>query len=316
MPVRRRRAASVRVRRDGATFTVPCLEGERHIFVMNPDGTFINSFHDAEADQVAWALGASRHPCGRAALSYSTAEIIFDALTGKRDVPGLKHTARNGWRDRCECQTCQPNLTYVPSQEHVTSMAHQAARTGTDPALVREMFRWIEQNARSRRRLPPPRTREDYRVAFARIGVDSRSEQDRWFPIFQQSLITPQFVKAAVPFVGATPGDVHALRIGGVRVEWIRSLAAHTTRSAVAYAHEHNGMLASTLAASRNVDPVLVARFLNAGVTAHFHTYSRAHARPEQVLAVYRATRGEKSLADMLGEGLTVHAAMREVGVV
>jgi hypothetical protein len=129
----------------------------------------------------------------------------------------------------------------------------------------------------------------------------------------RRNLLTPEFVETAIQVVGSGATAVVELREFGVTVNWIRDLHAALDARTLRRVRRNSAAVISGLRTARNVEPGIVARFLKAGVYAHIHTYARAHARPEQVLAVYRATNGERTLAALLAEGMTVPEAVSSV---
>lgn len=306
---------SVRTRNDTATFATSCLDGTEHRFTISLDGTVTNPHHDPEEDAVIEALGGALHPCGTLGRAYTAARVCFDALTGTHDVPGLKKTQRRGWTDGTTCPSCTRDA------RHLATPVHQAARLGTDRHATLTLLRWL---TRRNRVLNPDlhvnpiraswRTTSDgLQEAFGDSpGVSSQLVSFR--SLMLDSLVTPRYVSIAREIVGGSPKAVATLRNTGVRVEWADELLRRTQPRALRYAREHNSLLPTSIGAARNVPAREVARYLNAGVTAHFHTYYTRQVTPQQVIAVYKATNGATTLADLLGT-YTVREALHLVGV-
>jgi hypothetical protein len=311
---------TVRTRLSVATFTVPCLAGETHTVRITTDGQITNPHHDLEADEIILALGGEPHPCGRAVVAFEIARDIYRARAGERDVPNVRGKHGTGWRPRGEgCPDC---TRYSRPMDHFLTPSHQAhVRNVSDLAHpISILVRWLVRNSNAGLAY----TNGDVIATDFPALLDSlRSNR---FTSYQKGLVlTPAFVEAATTVLGAHLGDIYALRSLGVRVEWLRTLTAGLNRSAKAHLvaratasrtrYSTTSKVSTLLNSVRNVDPATVAKFLNAGIYAHIHTYARAHVRPAQVLAVFNATGGDTTLADLMNEGLTVQQALRRVGV-
>lgn len=300
-------AATVRTRLGTAYFVVDCLGGQEHRFTMTLDGQVSNAHHDTEQDAVLLALGGAPHPCNLAQRAHTAAREIFEGLAGEHDLPSLTRT-RGGWRDGHQCRDCSRSL------EHLHTTKHRASLHGTHERLVRTLLAWMKRNSDKHCFSAADATRPTTEFLAAARAVSPDFSPARFRFAVRGSIITAPFVREAAPFSSGKFENVALARGEGVRVEWLRELGAQVRPDALAHALRGDGTLLKTLARSRNVPARAVASYLNAGVTAHFYTYHRAHARPDQVLAVYRATGGRTTLADLLSRGMSVREAMVSVG--
>lgn len=293
----------VRTRGDFATFSLPCGDSE-HSFRADLLGTLIGSPHDPDEAAVMVALGGRPHACGCAVQALQAARISYRAAIGKEDNPAARYRRRNGWvTGDTACAKC---TSYGNTIEHVNSVEHQLGIQGLDEYIpvAKTLLRWFHRRGEASQVL---RTRQELRQAFPRGNRLAFSSSNR------RSCLTPEFIDIALSIVGENYNQVEHLRRNGIKIQWLRSLVANLDGDAKLKISQRNRF--SGLVKARNVDAVTVAKFLNTGIYDHIHTYARAHVRPEQVLAVFRATRGRKTLAEFLEEGLTAPQALASLGL-
>jgi hypothetical protein len=290
---------TARTRGERATLTARCDTGI-HKVTLTITGD-ITTEHDVDVDAVTSALGGPLHPCGQGIASFHAAHAILDAVTGTHDLPGLKWTARKGWSDGHACATCR---NYESGLSHLLSPGHQASRTDGDTHVTRILYGWLTRYD-TRLATPPDRLNPAIKAALNQIDPTASD-----LFIHADRVLHPEYITAAARIVGPHATAIIALRDSGVTVDWIRALARRTRVSAARHAQTTNTTLPRTLIASRNVNPTIVADYLNAGITAHFHTYARVNATPADILAIYRNANG-RTLADLLAEGMTIPDALR-----
>lgn len=294
----------VRTRGDIAHFIVACGD-ESHTLRMNISGEILEGAHDPDEAAVMVALGGRPHPCGCAVQAFKAATITYRAAIGREDNPGARYRRSAGWvTGEARCATCG---SYGNTIEHVNSIEHQLGSQGLSEyvATAKSLLRWLHRRGEASAVL---RNRQEIRQAFP------RSARVLWASSSRRAVLTPAFVNLALEIVGDNYQQVEQLRRNGIKVQWLRLLVANLTPEAKAKIAQRSRF--SGLLKARNVDPATVAKFLNAGIYDHIHTYARAHVRPEQVLAVFRATRGRKTLADFMDEGMTAPQALASLGLV
>lgn len=294
---------SVRTRGDLASFSLTCGDTQ-HTFRADLNGNLIDSPHDPDEAAVMVALGGRPHACGCAVQAFKAARISYRAAIGKEDNPSARYRRRNGWvTGDVECSQCN---SYGNTIEHINSVEHQLGIQGLEEYIPagKALLRWLHRRGESASVL---RTRQELRQAFPRGHRLAFSASSR------RSFLTPEFISNALSIVGENYHQVEQMRRQGIKVQWLRSLVSHLdsdTKDKIARRNRFSGLFKA-----RNVEAVTVARFLNAGIYDHIHTYARAHVRPEQVLAVFRATRGRKTLAEFLDEGMTAPQALASLGL-
>lgn len=296
MPIR------VRTRGELATVVTTCADGAEHRFTITPDGVTSNTHHDADEDAVVIALGGAPSACGQAMLAFEAARTAHQAHQGIRDVKGLRWTRRRGWT---LTDTLAGSLSDLSNARRVA----QAKNLDSDYQHAADiMFRWLT------------RTRGEsiiYSEAndlFADFPIFN-TRQNRYLSGGQirHLMLTKQFIDDARIVVGNDLQKVCHLRNSGITTHWLHSLVSNLRPRTARSLARHGEDLITALRGARNVEARVVAGFLNAGIYAHLHTYARAHARPDQVLTVYRATNGQTTLADLLGQGLGLTDAIRSV---
>lgn len=293
---------TVRTRGDLASFSLPCGDTE-HFFRADLAGNLFDSAHDADEAAVMVALGGRPHACGCAVQALHAARIAYKAAIGQEDNPSARFRRRTGWTTgETACPSCS---SYNNSIEHINGVEHQLSVQGLQEYIpaAKNLLRWLHRRGENSTVL---RTRQDFIQAFPRDGRSPYLFGRRWF-------LTPEFIDLALQIVGDHYGQVEQMRRNGIKIQWLRLLVTNLendTKVKISNRNRPSGLLKA-----RNVDPLTVAKFLNAGIYDHIHTYARAHVRPEQVLAVFRATRGSKTLAEFLDEGLTAPQALASLGL-
>jgi hypothetical protein len=307
---------TVRTRGNNATVTATCNDGAVHRFTISIDGTITNSHHEADEDSIIVALGGEPSACGKAVQVYQAARDTYNAYAGIADVPGIRWSRRRGWHVNSQEATCPD--TYCGSRNaltHSSSVSHLIfsrgiARSTEDPntRLILNagatFNRWLHRNLGTAQ--PYATLGEMMRAHNITVGRHHTRMR------INRSVITRQFVDNAVRIVGANPIRVLSLRDNGISLGWLTKLVAELNPRTLRKVRAHEN-IETALQGARNVDPVIVAGFLKAGVYSHLHTYARSHARPSQVLTVYRATNGRQTLADLIEEGMSVHEAIASV---
>lgn len=297
----------VRTRGTRATFIVQCLDGDEHRFVMTADGTLLNTHHDPDEDAVIAALGGEPHPCGQALRAYQAALVSNNAATGTSDSSNARYTRRKGWVEGGDCPSCTRR---VSTARHLHSTEHQAHVHGV-PQLARQaetLRRWLERNTAAR---GPYRDLTDVTNDFPRI---TRSTRSRYLHVSRDDLLTRPFIATGTGDLGLPLSDVLALRRNGITIQWLTELNARLTPTTRRALRRHLDNKMGVLIGARNISARKAADYLNAGIYAHLHTYARAEARPEDILAVYRADI-PGTLADLLQSGMTLHEALVAAGV-
>lgn len=294
---------AVRTRGDFARFAIEC-GGDSHTFQMTLAGEILDGAHDPDEASVMVALGGRPHACGCAVQAFKAARVAYRAAVGLEDNPDAKFRRSGGWiTSTGRCASCS---TYGNSLEHVNGVEHQLGVQGLSEYVdtARLLVRWMHRRGEASTVL---RTRQELRQAFPRRHRVPYASSSRGM------VLTPQFIDSALSIVGENYNQVEHLRRNGIKVQWLRSLVANLDTNAKRKIAQRNRF--SGLVKARNVDAVTVAKFLNAGIYDHIHTYARSHVRPEQVLAVFRATNGRKTLAEYLDEGLTAPQALASLGL-
>lgn len=298
----------VRTRGTRAFVTVACSDGQPHRFSIELDGTSSNTFHAPDEDAVITALGGQPSACGTILRVFSIVRHIHAAQAGVRDIPGLRYGTRRGWyqRNGIEVPTrsgfrnhiSMRQASSIPFQLNAHGIPHDYRRAANT------MLSWIARNSEP---LIPIETNE----TLAALGVEVPARFTNY--ALQWQLITPAFVTAAKDLVGPKIIKILELRQEGLTVQWITELAETLTARAKRRLRRRDG-IARALGCARNLNPRLVARFLERGIYSHIHTYVRASATPDQVLAVFQASNGERTLATLLEQGMTVTDAVARYG--
>lgn len=283
--------ARVRFTPTGKVYLYAECSGEQHRARILPDGTVSNPHHDSDADAVMLALGAAPHGCAVAMRMVEAARESLAALSGRQDPPGVRFHRRGqwgtqgDWSDGVYCnRSCQRSLGHLASPAHAT-LRHQAPGRA-----VARLTQWLaEQNGES-------------------------EVLDTWGRSNPQ-LVTARYLDAADKILGRGQryGFGVGMRMGGVRVEWLASLAGALSPG---YLPPHGDKFASfvnTLIGARNIDPLVVAGFVNAGFRSHIYTYAKANVTPADALEVFRANYGERSLAEFMSDGENPHAVIARV---
>lgn len=297
----------VRTRLTRAWVTVACGETpSEHTVTLTSDGA-VATCHDAELDDVITALGGPMHACGQVQASFRAAQEIVAAAAGQRDIPGARRFPRSGWKDGTTCPSCSHYTSlYI---DHLMSAEHRAFAHGGLPHVVSRLTAWLVRNVDG----------EVLRLQRGRYAASTTTKSAlRWInggrPLDATNLASlvlhPSYVEPAARLVGNTAEGILTLRESGVRVEWVRELAALVNPDAMRSARRENRSLAPALAAARNVPPRLVAQYLNAGIYAHFHTYATVNAHPRDILAVYHGSGRTVTLAELLRDGETIPGAL------
>lgn len=295
---------NVRTRGEVAHFSLAC-GGENHSFRMNVNGEIFDSTHDPDETAVMVALGGRPHICGCAIQAFKAAVISYRSAIGCEDNPAARFRRSTGWlTGEQSCDDCSHMGNTIA---HVNSIEHQLASQDLSDfiPMAKTLQRWLHRRGESPKVL---KTRYELRQAFPRGHHLSLGNRER------QMNLTPEFINLALTIVGDHYHQVEQLRRYGIKVQWLRSLVNNLTDGAKDKIARRNRF--SGLHKARNVDPSIVAAFLNEGIYDHIHTYARAHVRPSQVLAVFRKTRGSKTLADFLEEGMTAPQALSSLGIV
>jgi hypothetical protein len=303
----------VRTRHDKATITTLCTDGAEHRFTINIDGTITNSHHLEGEDDVIVALGGEPTMCGKAVIAYEAARDVHRAQLGVADVPNLTWNRRRGWVIKndhictgARCPGAHHDLAHVMKMR---TQLHVRNLNGADFDRAGGTFlRWLN-------RVVSPATVYAKKADLIDAEGLSVPRRDRFYlgNTIAYMVLTPEFVRLSKAVVGMNLSYNVSLRTRGVTVQWLRTLVENLDARTLRKIRRHDEKMVAALSAARNVDPRAVAALLSAGVYSHLHTYVRAHARPDQVLAVYRATNGQTTLADLLDEGLTVHQAIQRV---
>lgn len=303
--------ATIRTRLERAQITVLCGSGEEHRFSLLVDGTISDYPHDAEHDAVISALGGELHGCAKTLAAFKVAHMLIDAHTGKKDVPGIRKKRFSGtFTDNHTCPECGRGGSSI---HHLMGAPHQASRTGVPLETTLRLTRWIARNQNLT--LPHLLGR---RIQGALTPELSQSLSDERWPNMQRFAtlnklgITAPFARSAIKLVGTDVDAMVALRSFAVRTEWVQDLAPRVSPRIIEKARTSNFTWTRSLGLSRNVPPAFIADFMQAGIYSHFHTYHKARATVEQVLEVYRNTRGDKTLADYLHEGKSIPDAIRD----
>lgn len=292
----------VRTSPERATLLVACAN-DTHVVHIASDGVVSMRGHDDETDRVMLALGAERHACQIAAAAYEAAQVTFLALQGIQDAPDLVAPASR-WASTHRCSVCPSRYGIFP--RHVNSLPHQVSRLGTHLSAARTLLSWLIRNDRTARGEPRGRVYDDDLVINGTGG--------QW--------ITPAF-RAALDCIlgeGASaqpsdnsqyiPTDVY-VRQHGVKVQWLRAIAHGLSEDRRRLIQSGDFRVSKgALISARNVSPRKVALYMDAGINAHFHTYSRSGVEPHVALDFYRRS-GGVSLAEMIQAGVNVPDAFR-----
>jgi hypothetical protein len=301
---------AVRTRGPIASFTVTCTDGAAHAFTVTLDGTVTNTHHDPDEAAVMIALGGRPNPCGQALQVLDAARTVYNARTGQSDTPDARYTNRRGWHTPTDCPACGTHGTAT----HINSLDHQlGVHALTDAQRAGDtLLRWMHRHGRPSTVLT---TQRDY---LTRGNPTIRSARRVY--LNRYDLTTVEFLTAGRALFGSDDRAVLALRRNGISTQWLTALSRTLTPRGIDHIRRtHTQAEAGTgrpspieraLIKARNVSPRTVADYLNAGIHSHLHTYARAHARPDQVLAVYAATNGTTTLADLLATGLSAPDAV------
>jgi len=239
---------------DTATVTTTCREHE-HTFTVSPSQQVTNTFHDLAADQVMLALGAERDACDQAFDVFRAADAVLAAHQGINDSPAARFSMqRRSWVSPTRCGSrCLPTLAHYSSPKHI------AAHLGVTARDVSRALRWRKRNG-----IAIPES------AFMLLGDPN------------DPLITTDAFRAAAARI-AGPQAVDRLRRGGVRVEWVTALAQALSPATRPQSRSIGGLIAA-----RNCDPVIVAGYLDEGITSYFHTYISNRIAPERAMNHWR----------------------------
>lgn len=303
MPENATSPLQIRTRGPRAFISIACSEGQQHAFTIELDGSTTNDFHSPDEDAVIVALGGQPSACGTVMRIVSIVKQIHTARTGETDMPNLRFR-RRGWYVRgTEAPTGRSRHT---TMAEATSVNFQLNAAGISPEYRRAantLLRWIARNS-------APAEHIYRRDQIEALGLTL----PRWYTehLVREALLTPAFITPAREIVGDKLQDIITLRDKGITVQWLTELVAHLSPRAKRRARLNTSLLAG-LGGARNVNARLVARFVEHGIYSHIHTYIRASATPAQVLAVYKATNRERTLADLLDQGMTVTDAVRSV---
>lgn len=302
---------AIRTRLERAQVTVLCANGEEHKFSLVVDGSIADYAHNADEDAVISALGGELHACAKALKAFKAANLLFDAHTGTKDVPGIRKKRFSGqFTDGHTCSECANRNG--SSIHHLMGAPHQASRLGVPLDATLAFTRWIARNREVS--LPHLMGR---RIQGALTPELSQSLSDERWPSLQRFAtlnklgITAPFARAAIKLVGTDVDQMIGLRSFAVRTEWVQDLASRLPLRVIEKARANNFTWVRNLGLSRNVPPAFIADFMQAGIYAHFHTYHKARATVGQVLQVYRNTNGQKTLAHYLQEGISIPDALR-----
>lgn len=309
---------SVRTRADRAVLTVQCTDVEPHRIIISSGGMMqFDHAHNAEHDAVMQALGAEPHACQQAASAYRDARDIYRAATGVADRDDLYLARRNSgtvWQSRNPCHACAqwtyPSMSSM-ALTHLNSAGHLAAVNNTSESAIRTLVRWMVRHSRRQHLF----TREgEPTLSASAIREFHLPARNPWPHLW----VTDDYLHAAAMFSFHAGGSenfirhVRGLRTGGVKVQWLTSVAAALTpRTRERIVREPISI--SALIGARNLTPDKVARYINAGIRANYYTYARVNAQPEQVLAYYRATGERRTLADDLRSGITIPDALARI---
>lgn len=304
---------TVRTRGTRATVTAACTDGHLHTFRIDLDGTVTGLAHDPDEDSVIAALGGQPSACGLALRLLAIARDLHAARRGDADMPGLRfHSRSQSWRTASDvtCRGCEGGARWQRTIAHASSLEHQMATAGIPATWLRAgatFARWIERHDTgfAATQLDVTRTgsrHERTQVKAAMLSVPFMANLER---VFGLTTVT----------AGRTARNHY-----GLGTTWLATLSEHLTDATCAKIRARGGrrdrrsaitsQMLTSISKARNVPAHIVARFLNAGVYAHLHTYIRAGVRPEQVLAVYRDTEGRTTLADLLGQGMSAADAI------
>lgn len=313
-------------RLDEATVTVACGE-EMHTVTANLDGTMVLHHHDADAEAVYAFLGGEITACQRVA---NMMEAVLDADRARRGIatiPGYTFVRRtSGWgphetwtsatAPRChQCASRSRGRTAAgevssrtPHYGHLLSPGHIAEAHDLPLALVRKTATWVTARIADPDRLTATKAR-----ALAREYAGALSSSQ-----IRDYNLTPRFMRVVsrLPGTLAHAPQFAALDIAraGLTAPWLAALLEEVTPAALTRAHNfHNGVnFVKALASARNIDPRLVAQFINGGIYSNFYTYAKFRVTPAQALQVYRVSEGNYNLATALRSGLSLSQALSE----
>ena len=305
-------APLVQIRGNAATITVLCERRETHHVRIRLDGltpTFSTS-HESDVDDVVAALGGALHGCARVKASMDAAIVMWQARMGVRDVPHSRFFQYRGWQNDVTCEHC---ISSGQSMSHLVDPIHLAQTYGGYKNVTQRLGQWIAR--RNGDETVMASFTDNYR-SMAAAGVLDRMDRRRSVSSWAHRvpngiLLTPAFVTAAGNIVGNDGEKIVDLRVHGVRVEWVKQLSALVTPEAARYARSKNPTFGKSLYLARNASSSQVARYINAGIHTHLHTYAKLRVEPDDVIAVWKGSHGEASLADLLNAGVTIPEALR-----
>lgn len=306
---------NVKVRTKGsvAKFTVDCVNNEQHTFVVNFDGTVLNSYHNAEQDEVIVALGGDLHPCGKALKIFEAALEVYKAETGVADFSAAKYYTRSGWGTPrgCSCPRRGYGIAHINSMQHVLAEYNLTDNNRT----ARTLLNWLRRNSEGSQVF---KNFAELIASYPSFEVPEYSYPNNRYSNsmnLANFMLTPSFMEAGLTIFDNNPNIVYKLRAEkGIKVDWIKKVAENLKRSTVRKIKNINQeSFINSLVGARNMDPVKVASFINAGIYANIYTYIKNNATPEQALTVYKATNGSSTLASMLREGHSIPGAVRSV---
>jgi hypothetical protein len=290
-----------RTRGSKATLKIEC-SNEAHEVCINLNGE-IESKHDNDADQVLMALGGEIHSCGRGVNSFQAAKTLSKIMAGETDLATLRYNNVKGWYDSKTCANC-PNSSFRLS--HYYSLDHLAATFSADKTTIRTLYKWIiRKDASISEKISNNKTIKTMLKTL---------DDEAIFPSINGLYLSRTYIDSAKKFTGNDPSKIVEMRLNGITVEWIKKLAELVNDSSAEYAQKNNHKLYTSLSKTRNVDPTLVAKYINSGIVTHFYTYSKVDAHPKDILTIYRNTKGSKTLAELLNNGYTIPQALREYG--
>lgn len=310
-----------RSRGDIATVHVDCHD-EQHVVRVSLDGEITTS-HDRDLDAVLVALGEAPHPCQVAENSYRAALEIDRVTRGLADPAGLRAVGTNRrWETTTPCPQCLRNRPNHPTPvgtsvlTHFIHPTHLAATMHADATLITHFTKWLSRRITDPDRIPPQRSRNTPAAAecFRQLLGHPLTPYDRHTWLLTLRYLEAFTTVAGLPAANRTPVYPLVTRYRGLRAEWLTELASAVTPQAInravhAHSNDHDWWLRSLFAA-RNIPAATIARYLNHGITTHLYTYAKYQATPEQILAVYRATNGQATLADYLNNGTSIPDAL------
>jgi hypothetical protein len=301
----------VQIRGNTATVTVLCERRETHHVRVRLDGV-VSTFstpHESDVDDVVAALGGALHGCARVKASMEAAFVMWQARMGVHDVPHSRFFQYRGWQNNVTCDHC---VSSGQAMSHLVDPVHLAQMYGGYESVVQRFGQWVARMNGDETAMAS--FTDNYRsMAAARVmdRMDRRRGVSSWLRRVPNGvLLTPAFVTAAGNLVGNDGSKIVDLRVNGLRVEWVKRVSALVTPEAARYARLKNPTFGKSLYLARNASSAQTARYINAGIHTHFHTYAKLRVEPDDVIAVWKGSRGEASLADLLNAGVTIPEAL------